>query len=182
MQPDEKFEAKLAIGRRAERAVARWIMGKGGLILPVYDYSGADEKKAPKLEAFSTTDSLVTPDLLVARKGLLSWVEVKWKQRADEYRKAKSIDTGISRRLWSQHQHVRTATGAKVWICFAHQQENVLTCDEIETLQQLQYPGQKEPGPRLYAGPHMGYYGMVFWPLAKLRPIAKYTELPFEAK
>ena len=163
------FETQLARGRAIERAVARWLQARGSLILPVYDYSGLGEGKAPKLEAFTVADSLVTPDLLVARRGVLVWVEVKYKHHADLTRKTGLLETGISLRLWREYHRVREVSGTRVFLAFAHESEDVLTCDEIETLCSL--------SPREYDGPKMGRGGMVFWPLSRLHRIASFAEV-----
>lgn len=171
--PPSSFEEQLARARVIERAFAAWLMQRGARILPVYDYSGLGDGKAPKLQAFSASDSLVTPDLLVARKGALVWCEVKWKARADWTKITGEFDTGISRRLWRQYQHVRAVTGARVFLVFAHEAEDVVTCDEIGALEAL--------GPRIYTGEKMGRGGMVFWPLRRLHPLASYRSVFVEA-
>lgn len=118
--PRSSFAAALAFGRSIEIAAAAWLKKRGALILPVYDYCGLANDKAPRLEAFSSSDSLVTPDLLVARKGLLSWVEVKHKSESTWFRNKGREETGIETRLWRSYQNVAKCTGAHVWLMFLH--------------------------------------------------------------
>lgn len=161
------FEQALAHGREIEKSVAVWLMARGCRILPVYDYSGLGDGKAPKLEAFSASESIVTPDLLVARNGKLHWCEVKWKSEATFTRINQTWETGISLRLWEQYRLVKRHTGARVWLVFAQEAEGYLTCDEIGALEAMP--------PRIYPGAKMGRGGMVFWPLASLTHLAAYS-------
>jgi hypothetical protein len=153
--------------REIERSVARWLMARGWLCLPVYDYSGLSSEKAPKLEAFASEDSLVTPDLLVVRGGVLRWVEVKFKTSADVYRRTGSLDTGISLYLWQAYERVQRASGAQAWLAFAHRTEGVITLNSWREMDAL--------SPRLSNGPDPG--GSVFWPLEKLRVVAAYADV-----
>lgn len=167
------FDEAVAKARVIERAVAQWLMAHGARILPVYDYSGLGENKAPRLEAFSASDSLVTPDLLVARSGRMQWCEVKWKERAFEFMKTNEYETGIDLRLWKQYQRVKTVTGCRVFLVFAHKQENIVTCDEIGAMDSL-------PGKRVYMGSQ--YKSMINWPLRHLHQLTEYARIiPSEA-
>jgi hypothetical protein len=162
------FDAKLAHARTIEIAVATWLKARGARILPVYDYSGLGSNKAPKLEAFSACDSLVTPDLLVARRGSISWCEVKWKARANHFRQNNEFETGIDLRLWRQYRHVRHETGARVFLVFAHEAEGFLTCDDIDVLDAM-------PSKRVYQGDKFAH--MVNWPLRHLHRLAEYEHV-----
>lgn len=166
MPPNDDFESKLARARAIEVAVATWLRARGARILPVYDYSGLGSGKAPKLEAFSASDSLVTPDLLVARRCTLSWCEVKWKARANLFRQTNEFETGIDLRLWRQYRHVRHETGARVFIVFAHEAEGFVTCDDIDVLDAM-------PSKRVYSGDRFAH--MVNWPLRHLHRLAEYS-------
>jgi hypothetical protein len=171
MRPSEDFETKLAHARTVEIAVATWLKARGARILPVYDYSGLGSGKAPKLEAFSASDSLVTPDLLVARRGSLSWCEVKWKTSANLFKNTNEFETGIDLRLWRQYRHVKHETGARVFIVFAHEAEGYLTCDELDVLDAM-------PSKRVYQGDRFAH--MVNWPLRHLHRLAEYRDVIVE--
>jgi hypothetical protein len=162
------FEHKLALGRQAEKAVAAWLMGRGMRILPVYDYSGLDEGKAPKLTAAEEADSLVLPDLLSAKAGRSIWVEVKFKEHADFTYKTGRLETGISKRLWEHYQRVQAETGFPVWLVFAHLREDELRGAPISKLREKS---------RIYEGTKMGKNGMVFFDYRALRILAKLSEI-----
>ena len=165
---EQEFRENVAKGRVIERALARWLMSRGARILPVYDYSGLGENKAPKLEAFSATDSLVTPDLLVARKGRMQWCEVKWKESAFLFRKTNERETGINLRLWSQYLRVKQVTGCQVFLVFAHKRRissRATRSDRFPMLtRQAMYRGD-------------AYAPMINWPLRLLRPLAPYSDV-----
>lgn len=180
-QSDDQFQASLAKARKIERAVAAWLMSKGARILPVYDYSGLGEGKAPKLQAFSASDSLVTPDLLVARRGCMSWCEVKWKTSAFHFRKTNEFETGIDLRLWNQYQRVKKITGCRVFLVFVHEAEDTVTCDEIGLLDSLPNKRVSSWG-RPSEDTNRSHPPMVNWPLRVLHPLATYRQVvPSEA-
>lgn len=162
------FEDQLAFGREIEKAVAVWLMKRGQLILPVYDYSGLAEGKAPKFTADCQSRSLVLPDLLGAKAGNSAWFEVKFKNRADFTRKTARFETGISKRLWEHYQRVESESGFPVWLIFAHKQENELRGDSIASLRGSE---------RIYKGYKMGHAGMVFFDYKKLKLLAKLSSV-----
>ena len=165
------FEQNLAFGREIEKAVASWLMGRGPRILPVYDYSGLSEGKAPKFTAAVQSDSLVLPDLLGAKEGKSSWFEVKFKDHADFTRKTQRLETGISKRLWEHYHKVQEQSGLPVWLIFAHRKENELRCASLASLIGTE---------RVYGGSKMGHAGMVFFDYRALRYLARLSDIaPF---
>lgn len=147
----------------AEIPVADWFKRHGAKLLPVFRYN-ADG--APKLEAFSAAESEVLPDLLLARKGLLEFVEVKLKSRGSETRmRGGQKETGIGQRLFGEYMRVRKSSGARVYLAFVQEEEGVVTCDDIEVL-------DVHPDRRRYDGDKMDPGGMFFWPLSDLTTIA----------
>ena len=168
MQSDAAFRSALAKARVTERTVAAWLMSKEWLVLPTYDFSGKSDDKAPKLMAESPDESLVIPDLLCARRGEVRWVEVKEKDSASYTNITGRFETGISLRLWEHYQKVRAATGAPVWIFFAHNKEDEVRCGEIATL---------SPKKRIYGGTRMGRAGMVFFPYHELVFVCRLSDL-----
>ena len=172
MQAESSFRVALAGARAVEIAVAAWLMDRGHLVLPVYDYSGAGDDKAPRLHAFSCEDSLVLPDLLVCRAGLSQWVEVKYKTAGSATAiRGNQIQTGISLRLYQQYDRVARESGFDVWMCFAHRTENLITLNSLKELRNLPVSGP----PRKSSGPDRG--GSVFWPLEELRVVASFGEV-----
>lgn len=154
------LESKLR-SRYFEQAFATVLMEHGALILPAYDYSGKSDDKAPKLTALDHARSLVTPDLLIARKGQSFWVEVKYKSSAAWYRVGGHYNTGFSLRLWRHYEMVQEATGIPVRVAFIHERERLISVDTIEAL---------ASNAREYTGTEMGHDGMVFFRFDTLTP------------
>jgi hypothetical protein len=163
---DEQFRKNLEIARVEEKRVASWLMKRGWRILPVYDFSGLQEDKAPKLQAYSASDSLVLPDLLCARAGVTKWVEVKWKTDASMTTITRRLETGISLRLWRNYIAASDVSGIEVWIAFVHKNQHHLT---LNSLSELKAKNGLRVSPK---GPDMG--GSVFWPLEELREVSKW--------
>jgi len=170
MQRDgnDEFQRKLALGREFEKLIAAWLKSRGWRILPVYDYSGLGEDKAPKLEGAAPTPSLIVPDLLTARMGELKWVEVKYKTKADWTRKTSRLETGINLRLWKHYVEVQAVTGVPVWIMFVHEHEQEVRGESIDQLRQ---------DFRVYDGNKMGRGGMVFFAYDELKRLTNLPEL-----
>lgn len=165
------FEEQLAFGREIEKAIGQWLMERGQRILPVYDYSGLAEGKAPKFTAAVQSDSLVLPDLLGIKNGKSTWFEVKFKDRADFTHNTARLETGISKRLWDHYQKVEKESGLPVWLIFAHKQEDELRGDAIAALKRTA---------RIYDGGKMGHAGMVFFDYRALKFLAKLSSVaPF---
>lgn len=179
---DERFRVSVEFYRRYEKAVAAWLMRRGWFIFPVYDFSGLGENKAPKLQAASPTQSLVTPDLFVSRGGTSKWVEVKWKTHAEPgiirsmARKCQpndALETGVSLRLWRHYEQVQSVSGCEVWITFVHEREREMRGAKLDELRKSL---------RIYDGQKMGRHGMAFFAwddLVRLAPLdAVLAELP----
>lgn len=148
----EEFNRQLVRSRdHAERPIAEWFKRHGHVILPTYAFSAAG---APKLEAFCAEDSIVNPDLLVARRGLMFWVEVKLKTSVTRYRIGGTDDTGIDRRLWLHYRACAEATGAKVFLAFAHEDLDAVYLDDTDRLDLIK---RVDPTDAMAKG------GMVFW-------------------
>ena len=163
------FDDKLALGRSYEVQYANWVMLKcNARILPVYDYNGQLGDKAPKLQGISPNASLVVPDLLVCEDGATSWVEVKYKTRADWTRITNRLETGIPLRLWRDYEAVQEASGLPVQLVFIHGQEGEVRGNTINNLRLIK---------RVYEGNSMSYGGMVFFPYEMLPIITTLDEL-----
>jgi len=150
-----EFKAAVEKARVYERGLADWLGRKGWHVLPVYDFCGLAEDKAPKLQTDGS--GLVLPDLLVCRDGRACWLELKQKQRATLHRMSGVLETGISLRLWGQYRAVKAVSGLQVWLVFAHVEEDEVLAQEIDMLE-----------PRIYDGPRMGRGGMAFFDVSTL--------------
>ena len=163
------FEVQRARGLRIEKRVAQWFMKTGWMVLPGYQFSGPSNDNAPVMQAFSSSESAVIPDLLVARNGVMRWVEVKLKTQATPWRNGGyRLDTGIARRHWNAYETVARATGAEVWLSFAHEFENQVTCDRIVDLASI---ARVDDGERMERG------GMCFFPWNELNKVGTFDEI-----
>jgi hypothetical protein len=131
----EDFETQLARARAIEEAVARWCMRRGGMVLPVYDYSGLQDNKAPRLQGLPAKRSLVLPDLLVFRSGRRWWLEVKLKTETTATKiRGGRPETGIDLRHWRHYAAVQLETGIPVWVLFVHEREAEVRGASIDEL------------------------------------------------
>lgn len=150
--------AEFVWGEQFERALSTYLQARGWGVLPVYNFSGAEDDKAPLMcgPADPYTGvvgaGLVLPDLLLARDGRSVFVEAKRKTRADFTRKTQRHETGISHRLYQHYEEVRCRTGLDVFLFFGHELEG-----EVRWCKLGDVP------PRVYDGQKMGRGGMVFW-------------------
>lgn len=158
---------KFKWGEEFERALSAYLQSRGWGVLPVYDYSG-DEDKAPKMH--KVAGGLVLPDLFAARRGTSCWVEAKRKTRTDLHRITNTIETGLPLRLLREYERVRDESGIDVWLFFGHEVENEVRCIRVGELE-----------PRVYGGGRMSRGGMAFFPWDRLHRLCELTAvMPLE--
>ena len=163
------FDKQLAIGRYYERVASQWLQeSRGSKILPVYDYTGSDGEKAPNLRSLVESESLVVPDLLVCTDGKTSWVEIKYKTHAIEFRLAKELRTGLSLRLWNDYKAVQDASGLPVEIIFIHKKEGEIRGGLWDNLREFR---QIDTSDTMCKG------GMVFFPYLQIPLLATLPKL-----
>lgn len=170
--PQADFETKLAAARVWEERFAAWMRARGYWVLATYDFSGKGDSKAPKLLAPVGCSSLVLPDLQCFRAGSARWVECKYKERADEYRRGGYAVTGINLRHFRHYQKVQAATGVPASIAFMHRAEGEV---RGATLAQLGEAGGLYS--HTYYGPGMCNGGMIFWHYLRLPIVARLDEI-----
>lgn len=156
-------------GEVFERALSRWLQRQGWGILPVYNYSGADNNKPPLLEIVDgpvVGAGLVLPDMLGARGGQSQWFEAKRKTHADYTRCTDRLETGFSLRLYRHYCEVEKRSGLPVWVFFGHEEEDEVRFGALTKLSK-----------RTYDGPRMGPSGMVFFGWDALTPLCTMSEL-----
>jgi hypothetical protein len=176
MQPSRDFRTAVENSRKIERQIARWIMSRGSHVLGVYDYSGANDDKAPKLEIVPPEGSLVLPDLLAARGGRSIWIEVKWKSHANWRRNEHEYQTGFNARLWNHYRRVQDRSGLPVYILFAHRgndPEAPLTAPSCEGIFSAKL--RDLPDPRRSTDRERVHW--VNWPIDVMKRIASYREV-----
>jgi hypothetical protein len=112
--PRSDFDRQLDFGRAGERLVASFLQREGCGVLPAYDYTGSDGKKAPRL--MYEHNGLVVPDLDAAKKGARRWVEVKTYSHSPEFRAHGIQIHGIKRRHYDDYLAVEEETGNPVYL------------------------------------------------------------------
>ena len=113
----EGFQKQLAFGQLAETDIAKWIMRRGGTVLPIYDIE-YDTGKGPRV--FSKLRTFVAPDMLVFKAGRMCWIEAKHKSVFAWYRLRQIWTTGIDLHHYSQYHEVQELLGIPVWLLFLH--------------------------------------------------------------
>lgn len=109
------FAQCLQAGKVAESVIARWLMGKGYSVLPVYE-KAEQEYKGPQL--FSCDGGLTAPDMLAMKPERIMFVEAKCKTGFTWSRKYQRFETGIDIKHYCDYLKVRESTGVPLWILF----------------------------------------------------------------
>ena len=109
------FEQAFRQGRAGESAIARWLIGRGCSILPVYEKI-INEGKGPQL--FTGAGELIAPDLVCITNKKCIFVEAKHKTAFSWHRNTGRFVTGIDLIHYESYQGVRTTTGLPVWLLF----------------------------------------------------------------
>lgn len=130
------FQENLASGRRWEEKVSRWLQADGYRVLTIYEYTGANGRKAPRMMANPDENSLILPDLQVAARGATHWIEVKSKSSfgvpfADH---PSYKTTGIDLRHWEHYRQVQKVSGLMVVIFFVHHHVREIRCASLDEL------------------------------------------------
>jgi len=113
----ETFEDKLERGRVAESLIAKWLMQRGSMVLPVYELE-RQTGKGPRV--FMTGKSLVAPDLLAIKDGTATLIEAKHKTVFSWHRLTLQWQTGIDKHHFEQYCKVREESKLQVYIFFYH--------------------------------------------------------------
>jgi hypothetical protein len=112
----KNFKEKLAEGKEGEHEIANYLISKGYIILPLYQFE--DDNKSPKL--FYLNDNVTAPDLFVSGNKEALFVEVKTKKRWVTFTRIN--ETGINRRLYYEYRKVHKKTGLPLFIVFNHKE------------------------------------------------------------
>jgi len=139
-------------GHKGEQLIASLLREHGWYVIPSYDYTGEDDK-APRLQG--EAESLVIPDLDIARDGTRRWAEVKTKEEATKYRKLNRWEHGFPLRHYHHYLRVQEITGDEVWIFIYEESTGHILCGKLDDLSEVK---------REYNGEKMSRGGMVFFP------------------
>lgn len=182
------FQSQLAFGQIAETDIARWLLQRGNVLLPIYEKE-IDTGKGPRV--FFSGGDFVAPDFLVLRGGdRIYWIEAKHKTVFTWHRKTHRWTTGIDRHHYQQYCKVRDMLGFPVWLLFLHE-------SSIPDPRDLRFGCPNECPTGLFGGdldwlrmaenhehPNHGRSGMVYWaylnneePWKSLKEIATLEEV-----
>lgn len=151
-------------GRRGEQIVKRWLQARGWWVIDSYDYSGENGDKAPRMKA--ALQSLIIPDLDIAKNGARRWAEVKTKTKALWWRKTQQLQHGIDRRHYEHYLRVQQITGAHVWIFIVEEDNQMILAESLDRLGK----------PRI--GMEYGKDGMANWPRDRFSIQVHVTTVP----
>jgi hypothetical protein len=110
------FEYNLQTGLVAESAIAKWIIDRGGMVLPAYQVLN---KKHGGPRLFTGVANFVTPDMLVFGKETV-WIEAKHKTAFTWHRITERFVTGVDICHWKDYLEVKRLTGFPCWLLFNH--------------------------------------------------------------
>lgn len=111
------FQQQLADGRAGESEIARWLIERGSIVVPVYEKI-IDEGKGPQV--FTAKGQFIAPDLLAIRHGKLTWIEAKHKTAFPWNRNRQVFVTGIDLHHYQQYIKVQCLSEVSVWLLFLH--------------------------------------------------------------
>lgn len=103
-------------GHTAELNIAELMTRLGWQVNPTYNYTGAEDNKAPRSLARGGPE-YVLPDLQVWRSREMRWVEVKSKASANPRRVGNFLEHGIDKRHWDDYVAIDQTSGAPVYLC-----------------------------------------------------------------
>jgi len=114
----KSFEDYLEFGKEGEHYVANWLIGRGNVVAPLYQYN--NHNKAPVIlwDESGRRIQCVLPDLQCYKHSKAWFAEVK---RKNQWWQGEYFETGVDIRLWKHYQKVRQQTGCDVWIFFLHE-------------------------------------------------------------
>ena len=117
----DEFSERLAFGEDGEHLVARFLMSRGVVLSPLYQFQNHDRAPVALWEVDGAQVSGVLPDLACWNKGRAFFAEVKRKTRWVHWEGAR--ETGFDQRLWREYRRIRTQSGVPVWVFFVHEQQ-----------------------------------------------------------
>lgn len=107
------FDESLAFGAEGEDRVARWLIRRGVVVLPLYQFES--HASAPML--FEAQGAMTCPDL-ACFGGRAFFAEVKRKGRWIRW--GNRMETGCNLRLWRDYCRVADRAGVSVFLFFLH--------------------------------------------------------------
>ena len=113
------FQEALEIGKAGESLIARYLLGLGYSVLPIYEKTDA-ECKGPVLHS-AKFGALIAPDLLAFKGQRVLWIEAKHKAAFTWYRKTGEWVTGIDLHYYQQYLSIQNERPEwPIWLLFLH--------------------------------------------------------------
>ncbi len=137
---NKKFQRNLLFGQKWESAVSEWLQENQNFVFNAYEYTPIEDgvRKAPKLHISPSSESLIAPDLQVAKDGFTHWVEVKSKSNcAYPFSKRGNWHyrtTGIDIKHWDSYWKVQEVGGIEVVIFFVHEDTREIRAASLDRL------------------------------------------------
>ena len=105
------------MGKVGEGKVARWLIGKGYTVLPVYEKE-LHTGKGPVV--YSLLGCFIAPDMLVYCGDNIKWVEAKTKSSFTWHRHSRTWVTGIDMRHYQDYLKLVVSSPWPIWLLFLH--------------------------------------------------------------
>lgn len=172
------FAESLQRGKTGESLIAKWLMSRGNLVLPVYE--SLEEFKGPRV--LSDIGDLVATDMFVFNPKRCLWVEAKHKSAFTLHRKTGRWVTGIDLHHYGDYQRVRSISRIPTFLFFL--QQNGTAKDSPDGCPTGLFGGELGYLMRNENHRHQnwGRHGMVYWSSEVLKKYAELDELmPFAA-
>lgn len=112
------FEKQLAYGQEGEHIVARWLIGRGATVAPLYQFTGHGSAPFILWDDSGRAVRATLPDLQCYRQGKAWFSEVKRKR---QWWYGEHIETGVDRRHWRAYLNVRRQTDIPLYLFFLHE-------------------------------------------------------------
>lgn len=172
------FSQSLERGQLGESVIARWLISRGNMVLPVYEKE-IDTGKGPRL--FTGEGQLVAPDMLVLPN--YRFIEAKHKNVFTWHRKTRKWVTGVDLNHYHDYQQVQLRTRTDVWLLFLHRSDQPdhrdleygcpRNCPVGLFGQSLNFLIRNEN----HRHENWGRHGMVYWSTEKLRLLSTIEDL-----
>ena len=123
---NERFQKNLALGQAAETEIAKWLIKRGTVLLPIYDIEYVTGK-GPRV--FCKFGQYVAPDFFAWRGGRICWIEAKHKKHFAWNRTFKKWVTGIDLRHYENYCALADMLHFPVLLFFLHKDSRPSVAD-----------------------------------------------------
>lgn len=173
MSRAQDFETNFAFGVQGEHFVADWLMRRGNVVAPLYQFENSNGAPALFSIQGAGVEKTILPDLTCFSNSKCWFAEVKRKNRwAIGYRSAGSFETGFNSRHLMHYERVAKQTGMDVWLFFLHESSEPtgLFTMRVGASKPRFWNGKSKSGDRSSTSE-------VFWLLSDLKKVAELNEV-----